>query len=64
MDDSKYVCPECRSELRKRAPNILANMKRRKVGSPLDRFVCLDCRETFPSHEIEWEGEKEVWFDE
>lgn len=57
----RYECPDCGSELTKRAPNILPNIKRRQVGNPLDRFVCMDCRQTFSSHEIEWYGDHEVW---
>lgn len=63
MKKTEHECPTCRSKLRKRAPNIMPNMRRRQVGSPLDRFVCLNCRESFSSHEIEWVGEKEVWFE-
>ena len=55
-------CPQCSDELKKRAPNIMANMKRRKVGDPKDRFVCMSCRESFSSHEIDWDGDDPVWF--
>ena len=60
----KYECPQCSDELRKRAPNLMPNIRRRRIGNPTDRFVCTSCRETFSSHEIEWVGDSEVWFNE
>lgn len=62
IDD--YLCPVCGCDLKKRAPNVLANIKRRQVGNPLDRFVCMSCRETFKSSEVEWVGSREVWFND
>ena len=57
-------CPHCREELVKRAENIFPNIRRRSVGDPQDRFVCRNCRVSFASHEIEWEGDDEVWFED
>lgn len=56
-----HRCPQCHGELKKRAPNILPNIKRRKVGDSKDRFVCMSCRESFSSFEIEWDGDQEIW---
>lgn len=45
-------CPRCGRSLRKRAPNFASNMKRREIGDPSDRFVCLGCRESFSEDEV------------
>ena len=57
-----YSCPSCGRQLTKRGPNMLANIKKRSIGSPFDRYVCEKCELTFSSREVEFEGESEMWF--
>lgn len=44
---SRYECPSCGKELRKRAMNYRGNLKRRTIEDIHDRFVCSKCEETF-----------------
>lgn len=48
----KYLCPICDRQLRKRAMNYPQNLKRRKISSIHDRFVCSSCQATFDEDEV------------
>lgn len=59
----KYLCPVCTKELRARAMNYPANIKKRSLESVYDRYVCSSCERTFSSEEIivKREGKSPDW---
>jgi uncharacterized protein with PIN domain len=59
---SDEECPECGSVLEKRSANVASNVRRRKIDSIWDRYVCRSCRETFSRREIEDVMLSKGWF--
>lgn len=47
---SGVICPVCKYELRVRGANTTENIRRRDVHNLFHKYVCDNCRETYPKN--------------